>query len=100
MLVMSANKIVTLKIPPLTKFSVCSVNFHVWLPPPCSDVVLDHKVGRVKVLDDKVPPLVPPDEFAASRLADHFRQLPVVMIFFYRATHHHQVSDYILLTVV
>ena len=43
---------------------------------PCVDVVLDDKAWRVEVLDDEVPPLPSPDEFASPRLSDNLRQLP------------------------
>ena len=42
----------------------------------CVDVVIDDEVGRVEVLDDKVPPLLPSDELAPPRLSDHLGQLP------------------------
>ena len=42
----------------------------------CVDVVADDKVGRVEVLDDKVPPLLSPDELASPCLSDHLGQFP------------------------
>ena len=42
----------------------------------CVDVVIDDEVGRVEVLDDEVPPLLPPDELAPPRLSDHLGQFP------------------------
>ena len=42
----------------------------------CVDVVIDDEVGRVEVLDDKVPPLLPSDELAPPRLSEHLGQLP------------------------
>ena len=43
---------------------------------PCVDVILNDKVGRIEVLDDEVPPLLPPNESASPRLSDNLRQLP------------------------